>query len=152
MKRNVRGTINAEAETVLTFLLCDKYMHSLEEQSVITTVNSSNVFNIELEVNNENECWIMSLGTKKFPLFVYEGDGDLAFVDALAYSEYPTLGLSVQSVNVENFSKLIDKYLKGETITSLEEHRALCHFFKIASSVKSGDKRMCNLDKGLVDA
>ena len=149
MKRTLVGNISSELNTALSFTLSDRYMHLLSEVTIETVVNTKGAYSVELEVNKDDECWVMRIGTKKIPLFIYEGEGNLNLVDALAYAKYPNFELSIKSTSIVNFSKLIDRYLKGVVITSLEEKRILCDYFN--SLDKSMDSRICALDKGLLD-
>ncbi|CAA6806708.1 MAG: Unknown protein [uncultured Sulfurovum sp.] len=142
--RAVTGNIPTYNSQVLTFTLCDKYMNSLGIEKTVTVIDDT--FLIELEINNSEECWVLQ-AEFKISLFVYEGEGELNFLDALTFNNYPSF--QNNEMNVKNFRLLLDKYLRGEPIVSNEEKRILCDYFAFGNG-NSVDERMCEIDKGLV--
>ena len=150
MKRTVSGSISASPFSIVEFELCDRYLHSLSTEKVETVVDEAGNFQVQLEHNKKNQCWTMLLEKKSIPLFIYQGEGELELLDALAYSTYPSLLPHEMNLSIINFSFLLNRYLKGEPIVSNEEQRILCDYFSLRE--KSGDNRICEIDKGLLNA
>ena len=154
MKRVLNISNPLWASKTLTIVEVDHFLHRVDAVEWSVTLDNVGNGSIELPALPLGSSSFYYIVEKKHPFVLWDNDSTaLVLDDSYFRNIYPVMNgdCSSDEVDILNFNCLLNRYLEGEPIVSREEEEILCDYFSFASRGELRDKRMCNLDKGLVD-
>lgn len=156
MKRllTISNPIWADETLALTIVEVDHFLNRVDaiEWSLVLIDGVGEVELPALKLGSQNFYYILE---KKHIFTLWDNDMAPMLLDDTSFRRiYPVMNGSSDDdeMDVLNFNCLLNRYLNGEPITSKEDERILCDFFNFADGSQSTDERMCEIDKGLVNA
>ena len=135
--------------------LCDKYMHPLASPSIAVTTGAS----IDLEVNDEDTCWVAMLPLHNKAFWVYANMGEFESVQKIDLDKpvyrrniLPSLLPSDDRTLGYNVEKVMGKVACGEPVVCEEEQRLLCRYSDVYFAKKPiEDVDMCRVDNAIYE-
>jgi len=154
MKRLLTVSNQEWGDETLSIVEVDHFLHRVDavEWSLALNAGNGSIELPALKIGSQNFYQILE---KKHLFILWDNESIPLVLDKSYFRKiYPVMNGAGDNdeMDILNFDCLINRYLKGEPIVSKEEERVLCDYFIFANSLELGDMRMCNLDKGLVDA
>ena len=140
-------------DTVLSIELCNALGYVIADKTLLT-LDAEGKAEVELMVLEENSTNFYRLEAKGFKqlLWLYEDDEKIALEETFkrkqyeSYNEEPT----EDCMNIINFNDVINRYLNGEEIVTEEDKMLLRDYLEHVEVNPSNDKRICEIDKGVV--
>ena len=153
MKRVLKISNPFWGDETLTIVEVDHFLHRVDavEWSLTLTNGNGSIELPALKLGSQNFYYIQQ---KKYLFALWDNDNSaIALNDCYFRPIFAVMNGNSDddAMDILNFNCLLNRYLKGETIVSIEEQKALCDYFSFADSNELGDIRMCNIDEGLID-